>query len=189
MRETNENGMHISANCYSEELLERKLDELIPTVIKGAYDTESTVRRIYDYVHESISYVPTSDKSDVRRAAYDALFVSGEGDCFSYFAASKVMFDRLGIENLDIEREKSDPSDMSHYWSLVNIGSADHPRWYHYDATRLAGEYSHSGCLLTDKQIEAYNKVRPDFRKYNKEKTPSTEFEIITRTAVLEAFY
>jgi hypothetical protein len=41
---------------------------------------------------------------------------------------------------------------------MVNIGSESQPRWYYYDATRLAADHSTgSGCLFTEGQLEDYN--------------------------------
>ncbi len=185
-------ALEVTVKVYSEELAEQELfsriDDITDRIINGNMSTEEKCRAVYDYVQKNISYTASSDKSSWQRAAYDALFVSGEGDCFSYFAAAKAFFEHLEIENLDIERTKGFTPD-THFWSLVNIGDGESERWYHFDATRLRAEYNHSGCLLTDKQAEAYNKVRQHFYLYDTTKYPEVATEIITPTPELEKYY
>lgn len=92
------------------------------------------------------------------------------------------------MEYREIQRTPGLTSD-THYWLLVNIGTKTSPRWYHYDCTRLRAEYNHSGCLLTDKQVRAYSKVRANFYAYDTGKYPASSTEIITRTPELEPYY
>ena len=99
------------------------------------------------------------------------------------------MLDRCGIESLDIERLPT-KSGETHFWSLVNIGEGEEQRWYHFDSTELrADRYEHSGCLLTEKQINAYSKARADFYLYDTSLYPKTAEEIITPTPRLEELY
>ena len=77
----------------------------------------------------------------------------------------------------------------THFWSLVNIGTENSPQWYHFDCTRLAAdEYNHSGCLLTQAQVDAYHKVRPYFRLYDSSKYPQIATRIIQETDVLNEY-
>ena len=45
-----------------------------------------------------------------------------------YACVSKVLLDRAGIKNMDIEKI---PAKSRHYWNLVDIGEG----WYHFDTT------------------------------------------------------
>ena len=72
---------------------------------------------------------------------------------------------------------------------LSNIGTDEEPRWYHFDCTHLRAAYSHSGCLLTDQQIKAFNRFRSGFYAYDSSKYPATDKTIITPTPDLEKFY
>jgi hypothetical protein len=170
------------------EKLNAAVDNVIAAIITDGMSKEAQCRAVYSYIQGHIAYASTSDKSDWRAEAYRALFVSGTGDCFSFFAAAKAFLDRLGIENLDIQRTPG-LLDETHYWSLVNIGTSAQPRWYHFDATRLRAEYNHSGCLLTEVQIEAYNHVRKNFYAYDKSAYPEICNIIITPTPELEPYY
>ena len=171
-----------------EDELFKKICEISKKIIRADMTKEEQCRAIYSYVQNNISYSSSSDKSSWQREAYSALFIKGEGDCFSYFSASKAFFEYLGIENLDVERMKGHTAD-THFWSLVNIGNEESDIWYHFDATRLRAQYNHSGCLLTDKQTEAYSKLRDSFYLYDKENYPKVATKIITPTPSLEKYY
>ncbi|MBQ5793236.1 MAG: transglutaminase domain-containing protein [Clostridia bacterium] len=165
----------------TDEMLYAEIDKVIARIITPDMDKAAQCRAIYTYVQGNIAYVNTSTKGDWKYAAYMSLFSTGTGDCYSYFAASKAFFERLGIENLDIQRLPG-YTDNTHFWSLVNIGTKESPVWYHYDSTRLTAAYNVSGCLLTDAQVDAYDAWRAGdyFRIYDKSKYPATDVRIIT---------
>lgn len=164
----------------TEDMLYTEIDKIIAQIITDSMTAEAKVRAIYDYVQNSINYASTAKTDDFVYAAYISLFSSGTGDCYSYFAASKAFFERLGIENVDMKRAEGGAVG-NHYWNLVNIGTKDAPKWYHYDANPISGQYSVSGCLLTDSQVEAYDVWRGEgYRKYDKSGIPASAVEIIT---------
>lgn len=175
-----------------ENELNSALDNVISQIITPQMNTEEKIRAVYNYVQSNIAFVNSSDKTNWKAEAYRALFVTNTGDCFSFFAASKAFFERLGIENLDIERprELAEQMQQTHYWSMVNISEdPDNKIWYHYDSCRLRAEYNHSGCLLTEVQINAYNYVRENFYAYEIQLYPAVCEKIITPTPELEEFY
>ena len=173
----------------TDEMLYAEIDKVIARIITPDMNKEAQCRAIYDYVQGNIAYVNTSTKGDWKYAAYMALFSSGTGDCYSYFAASKAFFERLGIENLDIQRLPG-YTENTHFWSLVNLGSKESPVWYHYDCTRLTDAYDVSGCLLTDAQVKAYDAWRAGdyFRIYDTTKYPATSARIITPIPELDPY-
>lgn len=103
---------------------------------------------IYRWTNTHISYTGSSDKSSWEKGAYQA-FTQRAGDCFTYYAAAKALYDVAGIENVDVV--KSDTSHSSHYWSLINLGDG----WYHVDCTprRNVGYF----FMNTDKELETYS--------------------------------
>ena len=128
---------------------------------------EELCRRIYEYVNDPtkngeqarFQYIGHSntDRSDWREEAKKTL-ESGQGDCYSYFALSKAFFEYFGIENRDVQRNKM-IKNQTHFWNVVNIGTAQNPCWYYFDATRSAGSFSrggNNGCLLTEAQLGSY---------------------------------
>lgn len=141
----------------TEEMLWAALDPVIDEIISGHMTTVQKLEAVYEYVYENVAYVSTSDKSDWVRAAYEGLTMH-RGDCYTYFALSKAFFERLEIENLDIERDPalSALADERHFWNLVNIGTRTEPRWYHFDACHIKDRPRPWGFLMTDEQLASY---------------------------------
>ena len=185
-----ESTIYIYAEEITLEMLQVRIDLIIDSIITPEMSKEARVRAVYRYVYDHISYSGTSDKSDWMREAYQVL-QTGSGDCFSYFALAKAFFERLGIDNLDIQRTTGLTPDR-HYWNMVNIGTADAPRWYYFDATHLNSldtGVTFEGSLLTEAQITAYNKVRAHFYTFDHEGYPKAATEILTKTPDLEPYY
>ena len=80
------------------------------------------------------------------------------GDCYNYFALTKVMLDLSGIDNIPVERYKGK---TTHFWLLVNIGTG----WYHFDTSPQSGENAFRCFMKTDAQVTKYAKNRTDGRK------------------------
>lgn len=186
-RSTAKSTVHIGASRISQESLNRKIDEIIAANITANATIETQLREVYAYIQSHIRYAASEDTSDRVRIAYESLS-NGTGDCYAYDSVAIAFLSRLGVEYKEIQRTPGLTSD-THYWLLVNIGTKTSPRWYHYDCTRLRAEYNHSGCLLTDKQVRAYSKVRANFYAYDTGKYPASSTEIITRTPELEPYY
>lgn len=180
--------LHIYENQITEEQLNARIDEVIAQIITPDMDKEAQLRAVYRYVYDNIAYIPDSIKGDWVRSAYDGLFVDGAGDCYNYFAASIAFCRRLGIDYREIQRTPG-AAEGTHYWIMVNIGDAAEPRWYHFDCTHLRASYSHSGCLLTDMQIRAFNRFRAGFYAYDASAYPQSSKVIITPTPDLEKYY
>lgn len=173
----------------TEDMLYDLLDPILNDIIRDSMTTKQKLRAIYDYVHENVTYVATSDKSSWVRAAYNGL-TSRNGDCFTYFALSKAMMERLGIANMDIERlpEVAVTVNERHYWSLVNIGTESAPQWYHFDACRIMNAPHLWGFLMTDLQLMQFSEQRVNadgvsnyFYVYDTAAYPITATEIITQ--------
>lgn len=95
------------------------------------------------------------------------------GDCYTYYSVSKAFFEYFGIENYGIQRSASSTEAGTHFWSIVNVGTVSSPRWYYYDATRLAGNFSdgtNNGCLMTEAKLNSYktSKGGTEFYKFDK---------------------
>ncbi len=184
----------LDVNIFKERVTEEQLLAKIETLAKNlgitkSMSKEEQVRLIYGYVNSpkasagaaNIVFTNSSntDRTDWIREAYLTL-ERGEGDCYSYFAVSKAFFLYFDIENLDIERTSGAQSG-THFWSMVNIGSKNSPKWYYYDATRLAKPHNTgSGCLFTEKQLEDYNSnVNKGFLSFDHTDYPETSSVVI----------
>ena len=105
-----------------------------------------TAYEIFNWVHSNISYQTLTSYESFEEAAFDG-FTKRSGDCYVYFACSKMLLDIAGIPNLMVERYPVETN--SHYWNLIQIDGL----WYHCDATVFR---DHPGMyfLLTDDEID-----------------------------------
>lgn len=185
--------LHMYQNQVTEAQLNAQIDAVIAQIIQQGMTKEQQLRAVYTYVYDHIAYTGDSDKSDWIRAAYDSLFVTGSGDCYNYFAATIAFCRRLGIDYREIERAPG-VADGTHFWILVNIGTADEPAWYHYDATHVRSTFGYKACLLTDQQIRAFDRYRTSrneslFYGYNAGSNPASSKVVITPIKELEPYF
>ena len=149
--EVGEISLPASLEDVTEEDLNALADRILQEITTPDMTQYDKAKAIYDYVHGHITYVNTSDKSSWILGAYVGL-TQGKGDCFNYFAASKVLLTRAGISNIDLERVggKSD-----HYWQLVNVGDG----YYHFDACPHPNGYPIYSFMLTEQQVREYSEL------------------------------
>ncbi len=154
-------SLTVYEQAVTREMLWAALDPVIDEIISDRMTTVQKLEAVYEYVYENVAYVSTADKSDWVRAAYEGL-IRHRGDCYTYFALSKAFFERLGIENMDIERDPalSALADERHFWNLVNIGTKSEPRWYHFDACHIKDLPRPWGFLMTDEQLAEYTRAK-----------------------------
>ena len=124
-------------------------------------DVDERTIRFDDKVHHTATIDP-------ERKQWETLWVKeamialekGVGDCYAYYSVSKAFFEYFGIENVGIQRATGSGHNGTHFWSIVNIGTKEDPKWYYYDATRLAGKFaednSSNSCLITLSKLESY---------------------------------
>jgi len=150
-----------------------KVDALADPILaeilnEGMTDTQKA-RAIHEWVNTNIAYTNDGEKEDVLDGAYNGLTLR-RGDCYTYFALSKYMLGRVGIEGIDLERIPG--TDMAHYWMLLDLGEG----WRHYDSTRVkAAQYRpNNGFMMTASQAQAFCDAtrQPDFYTYRPEMLP-----------------
>ena len=128
-------------------------DAVIAQIITDDMTTREQVFAIYDWAHTSLSYGGHSDRSDWHQAAYEML-TEGTGDCYGYFAVTKLLFEQLEIPNIDVVKVKNYDGDSEHYWSLVSVDGGEN--YYHFDATPRKGQLSVL-CLVTDAFLDEFS--------------------------------
>ena len=191
-----ETDLVINEHKYTyEQLMNDKIKPLAASLgLKPSLSKEAQCKIIYNYVNSPTKkpedsnivfndIVSYTNHSDWITEAYLTL-EAGSGDCFSYFAVSKALFEYLGIENLDIQRSPNVKTQSgTHFWNMVNIGDAKNPRWYYYDATRLKKPHkSGNACLFTEEQLEDYNtNVNSGFLTFDPSGYPATDTVIINK--------
>ena len=187
----NESKKTAYVHVYREKITEDMLFEIIDAKITEAgirrdMSREEQCRRIFSWVQNNVKFIDESDKNSWVRAAYTGLTnePNMKGDCFTYFSIAKAFLDRLGIENMCIQRSKeaTEYCKETHYWNYVNIGDAEHPRWYHFDTTHLKD--GAKNCLLTLQQLRDYDNGRDKFAGYfydfDASEYPASETTVIT---------
>ena len=128
-------------------------DSQLAIILDGTVGTREQVEGIYNWARTDIRYAGHSDRTDWRQTAYNVI-LSGEGDCFGFFAATKLLFERLGIPNIDVQKVRNYDDDSDHFWSLVSIDGGEN--YYHFDATPRYGT-GDDFCLVTDAFLDDYS--------------------------------
>ena len=129
------------------------VDDVLYKILNVGMSPREQVEAIYRWAHSSLSYGGHSDRTDWRQTGYRML-LDRRGDCYGYFAVTKLMFERLGIPNLDVVKVRNFEEDSDHFWSLVSVDGGE--TYYHFDATPRIGQ-TESFCLVTDAFLDAYS--------------------------------
>ncbi len=132
---------------------DEKADQILQTLIQPGMSVEDQVEAIYDWMQDNCRYSNASEHTDWRQAGYEML-IERRGDCFGYFGASKLMFERLGIPNIDVTKVPQSQEDSQHFWSLVSVDGGN--TYYHFDCTPRLNQADL--CLITDQALDAYSR-------------------------------
>lgn len=143
-------------------------DEVLAEITTDDMTLKEKARAIYKWTKENVGYINTSDKDSWTNGAYQG-FMEGEGDCFVFFATAKALLTEAEIPNLDVV--KSDTSESSHFWSLIDCGDG----WYHFDTTPRYG--GGDFFMLTDAEILDYSKAHDNSHIFDQSLYPATPTE------------
>lgn len=165
---TEEVTITVKKQSVTMEELERLADEVLAQITTEEMTLREKAWEIYKYVNTRVTYTGYSDKTDWMKEAYNGI-VNGVGDCFTYYAMSQLLLNRIGIQTLSIER-LTKPGEAKHYWHLVNYGEG----WYHFDACIHKPPFV--SFMVTDEELEAYSRRHKDsyYYRYDKSKYPAT---------------
>lgn len=154
----------------AEEVIFAKADELLAKFITEDMTAEKKVRAIYNHLRWNYGYTNDSDKTDWLQAAW-VMMTEGRGDCFNYFALTKLMLERCGIPNIDVRKVPNSERDSDHYWSLASIDGGS--TYYHLDTTPRMGD-GDNFCLVTDAFLDAYSAANRGSHNRDKALYPAT---------------
>ncbi|MBD5161371.1 MAG: hypothetical protein HDT14_05025 [Oscillibacter sp.] len=162
---------------FTQEEFDQVVADVLDAVIQDGMTPMEQARAVFDYAHNSIRYVGSSDKSDWVKGAYIGL-TTGRGDCFTYYAVSRALLTALEIDNLEVQRIEG--AKTHHYWNLVNCGDG----WYHFDACpRNLKMPSFLSFMVTDEQIAAFTALAGrNYYDFDDTSLPERATEIITNT-------
>ena len=158
------------ATYVEPETIEAKADELLKKIVTESMNDEAKVKAIYAYVRSHYTYSGHSDKTDWMQGAY-VMMTDGQGDCFNYYAVTKLLLERCGIPNIDVRKVRNNETDSDHYWSLVSVDGGS--TYYHLDTTPRVGE-GDDFCLVTDAVLDAYSDTHGKCHNRDKALYPKT---------------
>ncbi len=151
---------------YSEDEVYALADEVLAEIITDDMSDYDKAHAIYVWVQGNIGYSESSDRDDWLKGAYDAL-KNRHGDCYNYFAVSKVLLTRAGIKNADIEIIPT--ATRHHFWNVIDCGEG----WRHFDTTPRTDK-SFKGFYLTDEELMTYSDAH--YHSHNYDRTIYTYF-------------
>lgn len=162
--------------CVSEEEIYAAADAVLEKILKDGMTDREKVYAVYLWLYNNFKYSGLSGGTDWLQAAY-SMMESGKGNCFGYYALSRLMFDRLGYPNLTVTRIPNEYRDTNHYWNMVSLDGGE--TYYHFDATPrqsvIDGKWHF--CLVTDAYLDRYDRASPGYYTRDRELYPATPEE------------
>ena len=151
-----------------EKYNDKRAKEILAEITDSSMNTMQKAFAIYCWAKSSIIYTGDSDKSNYKVAARDG-FESMSGDCYTYYAVSKVLLEKIGgVQIYDMVKLRESSADSRHFWMLINIGSG----WYHFDSTPYKDGYDYF-FMVTQAELDAWdNKYRPGCHNYARDGVP-----------------
>lgn len=145
-------------------------DDKLREIIRENATVKQQVHDIYAWARLNLSYGGHSDRTDWEQTAY-VMLNEGRGDCFGFYAVTKLLFERLEIPNIDVRKVKNYADDTDHFWSLVSLDGGE--TWYHFDATPRQGD-GDDFCLVTDAFLDTYSQSHDGSHNRDKQLYPET---------------
>lgn len=159
----------------TEEMVFREADDLIAELITPEMSRWDTAYTLWNWCRKQIRYsYSAGERSSVYAGAYEGLH-DRQGDCYVYYATFSVLLDRVGIENMCVQRVGGT---SDHWWNLVNIGDG----WYHCDASPRNESHTYRCFMQTDEQLQWYTdfyKEHPNYYTFDPESLPERATTIV----------
>ncbi len=149
---------------------------LLAEILPPEAAVREQVEAIYRWARGNVQYGGRSDRADWRQTGYTVL-QERRGDCYGFFAVTKLLFEQLEIPNIDVTKVKNSSKDSDHFWSLVSIDGGE--SYYHFDATPRVGE-GDDFCLVTDAFLDAYSREHKNCHNRDSSLYPATPKEALT---------
>ena len=153
-----------------EALINETADKLLAKIITEGMTPTEQVNAVYDWIWSHCYYIAHFDKSDYMQAAY-LMMTDFRGDCYGFYAVSRLLFDRLGLPNLTVTRAPNEVRTTNHWWNMVSLDGGE--TWYHFDSTPHLTEGART-CLVTDAYLEEFNQQNPNYYYFDHTAVPRT---------------
>ncbi len=162
-------------NYVEPDVIEAAVQEVLDTILTDGMTTREQVEAIYNWAHKEFTYGGHSDRVSYQQTGYYML-TQRTGDCYGYFAASKLLFEALDIPNIDVQKVRNSPGDSDHFWSLVSVDGGE--SYYHFDCTPRVDQVE-SFCLITDAALDSYSRQHKFCHNRDLSRYPATPEEAL----------
>ncbi|MFJ7951912.1 transglutaminase domain-containing protein [Lysinibacillus sp. NPDC096418] len=138
-------------NKEQEEKVQKKVDQVIASIITPSMTTFQKVKAVNDYIVSNATYGEKTKSSP--HSAY-ALLMEGQAVCQGYALLTYKMLNQIGVETKYVVGFID--GDVPHAWNLVKVDG----KWYHLDTTwndplpNRPGTSSYDYFLVTDEQLK-----------------------------------
>lgn len=157
------------AGYVEEAVIYAAADEILEGILIEGMTQREQVFAIYAWAKD-LTYGGHSDRTDWKQTAY-TMMTEGKGDCYGYFAVTKLFFERLGILNVDVQKQKESPDAADHFWSMVSVDGGQ--TYYHFDATPRVGQ-TEELCMVTDTFLDSFSGFHNGSHTRDKSLYPAT---------------
>lgn len=159
----------------TEEMVFQEADDLLAEIITPEMSRWDIAYTLWNWCRKQIQYsYSAGERSSIYAGAYEGLH-DRKGDCYVYYATFAVLLDRVGIENMCVQRVGGT---SDHWWNLVNIGDG----WYHCDASPRNENHTYRCFMQTDEQLQWYTdyyKEHPNYYTFDPESLPERATAIV----------
>lgn len=158
-----------SMEVHTLEEINGYCDALLEKITNDSMSMREKAEAIYQWTFYNISYEDNSTKDDWLQGAYNGL-VRKSGDCYTYAATAKALFERIGLEPLVIRKEVTEyTSSNNHWWLILDLGDG----YYHVDPTRRKDKTEF--FMWTDEQIKEYSDTHGGSHNFTRDLYPKIQ--------------
>ena len=162
-----------SAETVSDEEIFALVDQILAEITTDDMQPIDKVWAIYEYVR----HIPYNGRDYSFNQKYEGykLLRDQKGECYGSYSASKLFFDRLGYENLSLEKNIG----PKHFWNMVSIDGGK--TFYHFDATNWHewGPKKPVMCMISDAVLEQISEAHKGTHRYDHSLFPATPADSI----------
>jgi hypothetical protein len=146
-------SLNVVISEITEEMVLQEVDKIIGRIITEGMTDPQKAEAIQRWVRNHVDYITHGSKKSEYIEAYHG-FTQLSGDCFTFYACSKVLLDRVGIENKIVQRIPGQVS--THYWNKIKIDG----QWWHFDACPYIKGFPAAGYMMTEEDLVEFTRQR-----------------------------
>ncbi len=160
-----------SSESVSDEEVNALVDKILSEITTDDMQPIDKVWAIYEYVR----HIPYSSGEHSYNYKYEGykLLRDQKGECYGSYSAAKLFFDRLGYDNLSMEKNVG----STHFWNMVSLDGGK--TFYHFDATNWHewGPKKPVMCMICDSVLEKISEEHKGTHRYDHSLFPATPAE------------